>query len=126
MTERKATANRRRFFSGGWFGWVLEGWVEVVPGRIVALDEFNFLFAGGSLEFLLAYDGASDISEIFEVNEAMNRVPGGVRAGVLLLVSFSSARQMVRHAYIEVSGTAGEDVDPEVKLAGHGAEGSRH
>ena len=40
--RRKATANRRRSLSGGWFGWVLEGWVEVVPGWVVALDEFNF------------------------------------------------------------------------------------
>ena len=33
---------------------------------------------------------------------------------------------MVRHAYVEVSGTAGEDVDPEMEFAGHGVEGSRH
>ena len=79
-----------------------------------------------SLEFLFACDGASDVSEVFEVDEAMNRVARGVSSRVSLLVSFCSAGQMARHAYIEVSGTAGEDVDPEMEFAGHGVEGSRH
>jgi hypothetical protein len=103
----------------------LEGWVEVFPGWIETLDEFGFLVAGGLLEVLLAGDRASDVAEVFEVDEAMDCLSGGVGSWVLVLVGFCSAGQMVRHADVEVAGTAGEDVDPEVEFAGHGVEGSR-
>jgi hypothetical protein len=57
--------------------------------------------------------------EVFEVDEAMDHVMGGVSSWGLVLVSFCSAGKMVRHAYVEVSGTAGKDVDPEMEFAGH-------
>ena len=74
----------------------------------------------------LAGNGFVDVLEVFEVDEAMDRVAGGVSAGELFAVGGDALSQVVCHADVEVSRTAGEDIDPEPVFAGrHASHGSR-
>ncbi len=135
MTERKARAKAKAnakartaakaagvLFGGG----VLEGWIEVFPGGVDLLDESYLIGAGEALEFLLAGYGAADVAEVFEVDETMDGVAGGVGSGDVGAVRCCSLDELVCHADVEIARAAGEDVDPEVVLAvGHGEDGSR-
>jgi hypothetical protein len=71
------------------------------------------------LEFFLARDGAADVAEVFKIHQAMDIVVRGMRSGDRFGVRGDSTAQVVGHADVEVTGAAGEDVDPEVVFALH-------
>ena len=98
-----------------------QGWVEVFPGGVGALDQFDLLLAGESLELGFARNGVVDVLEELVVDEAVDGVACGVGVGFGGAVSGYAVEEMVGHADVEVSRAAGEDVDPEAVFAGrHG------
>ena len=96
---------------------------QIVPGGVGSLDEVDLLGASEGLELFLARDGASDITKIFEIDEAMDAVTSGVGAGVGLAMGVQAAGEGVGDADIEISRATGENVDPEMVLAAWHGEG---
>ena len=84
---------------------------QVFPGRIVPLDEPDFLFPPTAFDFFLSGDGCANVREKLEVDQAEDSVPG-CESGDEPLAMFDHARlEVACHARVEVAGTAGEDVD---------------
>ena len=141
MTERKARAAARakgkqgqeqsKGRSGSLLAWsvgplVLQGWKQVFPCGILFFDEFDFLGARVALEDFFAGYRAADVTEVFEVNQAVDLVTGCMGAGGAFAVGDGSAGKVAGHTCVEVSRAAGKDVDPEVELSAlHGREDSR-
>ncbi len=76
----------------------MEGGVEVFPCGVDSFDEGYLVGAAEALEFLLAGDGAADVAEVFEVDEAVDGVAGGVGSGDLVAVLGGALEELVRHA----------------------------
>jgi len=141
MTERKARAAARakgkqgqeqsKGRSGSLLAWsvgplVLQGWKQVFPCGILFFDEFDFLGARVALEDFFAGYRAADVTEVFEVNQAVDLVTGCMGAGGAFAVGDRSAGKVAGHTGVEVWRAAGKDVDPEVELSAlHGREDSR-
>ena len=72
-------------------------------------------------ELFLSRDGVGNELEIFEIDQSINVVFGGVGARSMFAVDCDSMAKAICHADVKTSGFAGEDVNPEVVLAGrHG------
>ena len=96
--------------------------VEVFPCGVFGLDQSNFLLSSEVFELRLAGDRVADVLEVFQINEAMDGVFCSVRSGNRGAMRVNTMGEIVGHADVEVSGSTGEDVDPEVIFAaGHGA-----
>jgi hypothetical protein len=76
------------------------------------------LRSGPALEFLFAGDCVANIAEVFAVDQAVNVVVRSVGSDGSFTVRADSAMDVVGYTDVEGSRTAGENVDPEVLLAG--------
>ncbi len=87
---------------------------EVLPGWVGGANKGELLGSGPVLEFLLAGYGVVDVLKLFEVDEAGDVVSRGEAPRSLLTVFHDPAAEVVGDADVDGSGTAGEDVDPEL------------
>ncbi len=88
-----------------------QGWIEVLPGGVVALDQLDLLLACEVLELRFAGDGVMDVLEELVVDESVDRVSGGVCAGVGSAMGVDAVEQVVGYSDVEIARAAGEDVD---------------
>jgi len=61
---------------------------------------------------------------MLKVDQAVNVVASRVRSGVGFPVDGEASDQGVGDADVEVAGTAGEDIDPEIVFAFHREKGN--
>ena len=92
-----------------WFWEPIRG--EVVPARVIALYEPDFLLMTPSLDFFLSRDGEVDVAEHLVMHEAGNFIAFGESGDESEAVLGHAALKAVCDAGIEVSRAAGEDVD---------------
>ena len=91
---------------------------EVFPRWILALNQADFLFSAPAFDFLLAGDGVPDVGEVFEVDQAKDSVLGGEPGDQALAVLEHAFVEVAGDAGVEITRTAGQDVDGVG--AGHG------
>lgn len=76
---------------------------EIVPARVVALYEPDFLLVTPSLDFFLSRDGEADVAEHFEMHEAGDSIAVGESGDESEAMLGHAALKVVRDAGIEVS-----------------------
>ena len=69
-----------------------------MPGGVVCFYQGYFLRAGEALELLFAGYGVLDVFEVFEIDEALDVIAGGVRAWDLFVVGCGALEQVVGDA----------------------------
>ena len=83
-----------------WFGEPISG--EVVPARVIALYEPDFLLVTPSLDFFFAGDGEADVTEHLVMHEAGNFIAFGESGNESEAVLGDAALKAVCDAGIEV------------------------
>jgi hypothetical protein len=84
---------------------------QVIPRRVLALDQPHFLFATPALQLLLAGDGVLKPSMLFVVHEPVSLVAAGKTAKFAAAMLQNSCDQIVGHADVQHSRLVGEDVN---------------
>lgn len=84
---------------------------QVLPRRVLALDQPHLLFTTPSLQLLFSSDSVLDPGMLFVVNQPMDLVVAGKAANVAAAMLENSCSEVVRHADVQYSRLAGENVN---------------
>jgi hypothetical protein len=79
---------------------------QIIPRRILSLNQLNLLRARPLLQLLLPGNGAAHIPVVLEVHQPMDGVTLRMASRNALTMRRGATSQIVRHADIEVSGAA--------------------
>jgi hypothetical protein len=96
-----------------------EGERKVFPTGIGGFDQGDLLVAGPVFEVLLAGDGVEYVLEVLVIDESVDLVTRCMRSRAGFAVSSDAFVETVSDSDVEGTGSAGEDVDPEIVLALH-------
>ncbi len=84
---------------------------QVLPMRVVAIDEPQFLLAPPAFDFFLARDCRANVAKHFMVHQPEDAVTLRKSRHRAVAVLFQPAFEIVRYADVEIARAAGEDVD---------------
>ncbi len=85
---------------------------KVLPGRIILLNQPDFLFPAPPLDFLFARDRVANVRKLFAMNKPEDSVSGCKSRDESLPVFNHPALEVIGHAGVQVPRPAGQNVNP--------------
>ena len=85
--------------------------IQVIPGRIHGFDQADPLLSAPGLDLLLAFDGAARVIVRLVIYQSLDAVLGREARNQPLSVPRDAAKDIIGNAGIEITRTAGQDVD---------------